>query len=437
VSVLTLPTRIVLIVAIWLINIAAVLFWLESTKIAHITIASGQRGSETVALTTAIAEVLNEANLGFQITVFESGGSSENIRLLENGRIDMATIQADTQTPRSVVGVASLYKDAYHLIVRNDANIRSFADLPGHRIAIPPATSGQFNSFWFLAAHYGLGPAQLNALPVAHDAANFAMEQGQVDAIFRVRAPGNADIRDLIGDKEFRLVPILQSDALALSQPAISPGVIPLGSYRGYPALPEMDLPTAVLERLLVVRADLDATLVYKVTQALYAHRSDILERSKLAGFIGPLPDDASSVIMAHPGARAYYDREKPNIVQRNIRLMSALLYTVVLLGSGFLALRARWARSRLLRMSKFNHQLMEIATMARHETALGILLDQKQQLIDMLAGIIADLDEAKVNQDEFEHFTFTWQAVDAMLRDRINLLSTQQQKQSPESATT
>lgn len=424
-------TRIVLILAIWLINIVALVLWLESTKVTRLTIAGGQQGSETLALTTAIAKVLNQADLGLLVSVFETGGSSANVRLLENGRIDMATIQADTPTPRSVEGLATLYHDAFHLIVRNDAEISSFADLPGHRIAIPPTTSGQFKSFWFLAAHYGLQANQLNALPIGEDAANFAMEQGQVDAVFRVRAPGNAAIHDLIGDKAFRLVPILQSNAMALKQPAIAPGVIPLGSYRGHPALPETDLPTAVLNRLLVVRADLDATVVYKITQAIYAHRSDILELSKLAGFIGPLPDDANSVIQAHPGARTYYDREKPNIIQRNIRLVSAILYTSVIIGSGFLALRSRWVKSRLLRMSSFNQQLMKIATTARNETNPDALLANKQELIDMLAEVIADLDKAKVNQDEFEHFTFTWQAVDAMLRDRLNLISLAPQRES------
>lgn len=415
--------RILLMMIIWLLALFALILWLGSSRLARITVAGGPAGSETLALTSAIAEAVNASNPGFRMIVFETGGSTENLRLLESKRIDMGTIQADTAASDDVLGVATLYNDAYHLIARDDAGIDGFADLPGHRIAIPPVTSGQFSSFWFLAKHYGINPDRLNALPMAENAANFAMEQGQVDAVFRVRAPGNDAIRELIGDKNLRLVPIGQSEALALKQPAIAPGVIPLGSYRGSPALPRVDLNTAVVERLLVVRADLEANLVYKLTRAIYQLRPEILESSTLAGFIGPLPDDSESVVTSHPGARSYYDREKPGFMQQNARLVSAFLYMAAIVFSAMLGLRTYWVRSRRLRMHTFNRQLMEIAAGARRESGIDQLLQRKHQLMDMLEEVVGDLEREKVSQEEFEHFSFTWQAVDALVRDRLHLV--------------
>ena len=414
--------RILLIIVVWMVAFLALGVWLTSERLTQVTLAGGPSGSETLALTQAIAKTLNASDLGIKISVFETGGSAENLRLLENRRIDMGTLQADTPASDAVLGVTTLYSDAYHLIVREEQGINSFADLPGHRIAIPPQSSGQFNSFWFLADHYGLLPEQFNAQPMAEDAANFAMERGQVDAVFRVRAPGNPAIRELIGDKDLQLIPIGQSQALALKQPAIAPGFIPLGSYRGYPALPREDLATALVERLLVVRSDMHESLVYKITSAIYENRSKIMEYNKLAGAIGPLPDDSESVITAHPGARSYYDREKPGFMQQNARLVSALLYMIAILFSAMLALRTYWVRSRRLRMHDFNRRLMEIAASARRESAVADLLQYKQQLVDMLQEVVQDLEKEKVSQDEFEHFSFTWQAVDALLRDRLNL---------------
>jgi TRAP transporter TAXI family solute receptor len=405
---------------IWVVAIIALVLWLGASKVQRVTVAGGPAGSETLALTSAIAEVLNEAELGFLVMVFETGGSAENLLLLEERRIDLGTVQADTPTSDAVQGIATLYKDAYHLIVRDDANVQSFADLPGNRVAVPPISSGQFGSFWFLAEHYGIRPEQLRALPMAEDAADFAMEQGQVDAVFRVRAPGNHSIRALIGDKNLRLLPIDQSEALGLKEPAIAPGIIPLGSYRGYPALPEHDLATAVVDRLLVARSDLPAALVYTLTRAIYERRSEIMELSKLAGFIGPLPDDSKSVITAQPGARAYYDREKPGFMQQNARLVSALMYMIAIVVSALLALRTHWVRSRRLRMHTFNRRLMEIAASARHESLAEELQQRKHQLMDMLEEVVSDLEREKVSQEEFEHFSFTWQAVDALVRDRL-----------------
>jgi hypothetical protein len=33
---------------------------------------------------------------------------------------------------------------------------------------------------------------------------------------------------------------------------------------------------------------------------------------------------------------------------------------------------------------------------------------------------VVSDLDHDKVSQEEFEHFSFTWQAVDALVRDQL-----------------
>jgi uncharacterized protein len=416
--------RIALIIAIWLIAVFALLLWLGGTREHRVALAGGPAGSETLALTEAIADVLNEKQLGFRIVVFETGGSHQNVTLLEEKRVDLGTLQGDTPASDRISGVTTLYQDAYHLIVNDESGIQDFADMPGHRVAIPPASSGQFNSFWFLAEHYGIADKLPQALPMSEEAANFAMEQGQVDAVFRVRAPGNDTIRTLIGDKSLHLVPVEQSEALALKQPAITPGVIPRGSYRGSPALPDGSLDTAVVDRLLIARTDLDQGLVYKITRAIYENRSEILDRSLLAGFIGPLPDDSVSVINAHPGARAYFDREKPGFLQQNARLVSAILYMVAIIFSALLALRTHWVRSRRLRMHDFNRRLMEMATTVRGEEGTERLIARKHELMDILGEVVGDLEREKVSQEEFEHFSFTWQAVDALVRDRLLLQS-------------
>lgn len=412
--------RIILIVAVWFIALAALVIWLGSSRVQRVAIAGGPAGSETLVLTEAIAKVLNQKKLGFRLLVFETGGSRQNLELLEKGRVDLAEIQGDTPVSDRIMGVTTLYQDAYHLITRGEAGLGTFADLAGHRVAIPPQSSGQFNSFWFLARHFGITDDLPRALPMSEDAANFAMELGQVDAVFRVRAPGNDAIRQLIGDRNLQLIALEQAEALALKQPAIAPGMIPRGSYRGSPALPAQNLDTAVVDRLLVARADLDEGLVYKITRAIYENRSEILDHTLLAGFIGPLPDDSDSVITAHPGARAYFDREKPGIMQRNARLVSAILYVVAIVVSALLALRTHWVRSRRLRMHGFNRRLMEMAALARAAHGSEDLLVHKHELMDILEEVVTDLEREKVSQDEFEHFSFTWQAVDALVRDRL-----------------
>ena len=149
--------------SIWLLVLVAMALWLTGARNVYLAIGGGPAGSETLALVKAAAEVLNKHNRGLVLAVYETGGSAQNLHLLESGRVDLATMQADMPRPDGVLGVATLYHDAYHLIARDDAGIESFADLPGQRIAIPSPSSGQYNSFWFLARHYGISRESLNA----------------------------------------------------------------------------------------------------------------------------------------------------------------------------------------------------------------------------------------------------------------------------------
>lgn len=415
--------RMVLVLAVWLATAAALVLWLGGRERPELTLAAGSATSETYRLAEAIAEELNEADSKLRVKVFETGGSIENMELLETGQVDLAMTQSNVDLPEEALGIALLYPDAYHLVVRSDANIHHFSDLRGQRVAIPQASSAQHGSFWFVADHYGLTEADFRALPMSSAAANFAMLQGQIDAVFRVRAPGNPAIRELIRSGEIALVPIHQADALHLKQPVLRAGEIPKGSYRGYPPLPLEHLPTAVTDRLLVAHEDLPAEIAYRFTRDIFEARSDLVARFALAGQMAPLGEDADSAIPAHPGARRYFDREKPGLLTQHARLASAMLYLVVIVGSGMIALRARWLRSRRLRMGDFNERLMQIAQSVRDSVDRTLLLEKKNQLMDILGEVVNDLDSDRVSQEEFEHFSFTWQAVDAMVRDQLMLM--------------
>jgi TRAP transporter TAXI family solute receptor len=413
-------TRLLVILVLWVATLSAALVWFLSTRTEQLAIAAGPRSSESFWLASAIATVFEDSMPGIRVDVFETSGSSENAKLLESGQVDFALVQGDTRVGEAISAVASLFFDAYQLVVAETSDIRSFSDLAGRRVAIAPKGSGENLSFWFVAEHYGLDADQLTALPMSEDAANFAMVMGQVDAVFRVRAPGNPSVRDLVRNHPMRLVAIHQSEALSLKQPAITPGVVPVGSYRGAPPLPDRDLPTAVVERLLVAHAELELEVVQQLTRTLFERHSDLVARSSLAGFIRAIDGDSNIAMPLHPGARRYYDREKPTFWQQNTRVLASLLYVVAIIVSAGLALRSHFMRARKVRIGDYNMQLMDIAEQARDLRSPQALYDLKDRLMNMLQQVVRDLDKDRVTQEEFEHFSFTWQAVDTVVRDRM-----------------
>lgn len=412
--------RLLVVALIWFAVAAGAWRFVGARGPQRLAVAAGPRDGEAFVLAEALARVARSVPPQLEIEVLETAGSSENMRLVETGRVDLATVQADNEVlPRAAL-VAPLYPDSFQLLVRESSGIRSVSDLAGHRIAIPPEGGGQFRSFWFLAAHYGLDPSTVTALPMSASAANFAMLEGAVDAAFRVRAPGNASVLELIDAAPVRLVPIRQGAALGLKQPALGPGTIPAGSYRGHPPLPERELETVTVSRLLVARLGLEEEVVRRITSLLFEQRTALVAVTPLAGFVTTPDRMATTSMPVHPGAQRYYDREKPTFWERNARALAPLLSILALLFSGALALRARFQRAQKDRADRYNLELMRISEEARGSREAGELLKLRDELHRILRTVLEDLEHDRVTREEFDFFSFSWQAADTVVRDEL-----------------
>lgn len=70
--------------------------------------------------------------------------------------------------------------------------------------------------------------------------AEFAFRHNQVDAVFRVRPPGNKSIQELVQNGGGRLVAIDQAEAMKINQPGLEAAFIPKGAYQGNPLMGEI-----------------------------------------------------------------------------------------------------------------------------------------------------------------------------------------------------
>ena len=386
----------------------------------YLVIAAGSHTGEGFELAEAIAEVTRRYHPRYEVEVVETAGSVESLRLLEEGRVQLATIQADMTPPPSARLVAPVFPDVYQLVVRrgaDEASIRSVADLRGRRIALPPAGSGQVASFWNLATHYGLEPSDLRALSMTLKSANYALQVGAVDGVFRVRAPGNRSVRELIQNPDTELIPIAQAAAMRLGQPALTEGTIPKGSYRGHPPLPAEDLPSVEVQRLLVASEATPAEDISVIAHVLFERRRDLIAVTPLAGFI-ETPDQSRGTFMPlHAGAQQFFDREKPSFWTEHAELMALIVTISVLAGSGLLGLRSRWDSNQKNRIDHYNQDLVRLCYEARADTSNEGRARHETRLLDIFARAVEDLDRDQVTQDGFDMFSFAWQAANSLVR--------------------
>src|ERR1700722_7994020 len=169
----------------------------ESSKIHRLTLAAGSKTGESFILSAALKTVVERHNPHLQIEVVETGGTAENLKMLEDGRAALATAQADVAAGPSARIVSVLYDDTFQVLTRRDSPAQTSTDLRGKTIGL--ARSGwQYQSFLQVAQHFGLQESDFRFIGASDDAADQAFAAGQADAVFRVRVLGSPAIQQMM-----------------------------------------------------------------------------------------------------------------------------------------------------------------------------------------------------------------------------------------------
>ena len=392
------------------------LWYWDSPREYRLLIAAGQRSGYAFQMATALKLVTERHYPELSVEVFETRGSLHDASLLDQGAVQLATVQADQTSGLEGRLVAELYPDSFQIVVRRNSGIDTIGDLVGKRIALPPQKSGEYELFWFLAHHYDLRESDLKVYTGTERTTDWLLLNGDVDALFRVRAPGDASILNLIRRIDGKVLPIPQAAALRLQHPAFEAGVIPQGSYVGRPAIPEKDQPTISVKQLLVARADVPAEVIAKITSVLFEHRRELMDIIPLAGAIAAPPRSGESYVPIHAGVWAFWDRDKPTFLQENAEAIALMISIAVIITSAYL----QWAARRRKRvMDAYNRELMDLAGRARGAPDFETLDRCNADLAAFVGRIVDAAENGRINAAEFTLFNFTYDAVEDAIKDR------------------
>src|ERR1700688_4872058 len=127
----------------------------QRSRTEHLTLAAGASSGESYILGNALKTVVERHYPKIRITLLETGGTVENLRMLEDGRVQLAAAQSDILAGPKARAVAVLYDDTFQLLVPKNSPVQSLVDLESHRIALAQS-GGQFQSFLHVADHFGL-----------------------------------------------------------------------------------------------------------------------------------------------------------------------------------------------------------------------------------------------------------------------------------------
>jgi uncharacterized protein len=388
------------------------LLWVQCARVQTLAVAAGSPSGESYIIAAALKTVVERHCPKVKLNVIATGGTVESLRLLEEGKANLAAAQADVMPGPSAQIVAVLYDDIFQLLVHQSSKVGRFADLRDKRIALSQS-GGQFQTFLRVADHFGLRQSDFQFVGLDEAASEEAFLKGSADAIFRVRALGNPTIQRLVETGKVHFIQIDHAAAMRIKQPAFQPAVIPQGAYLGNPPVPLGDLPTVAVHRTLMARSSADRDVVRTITSVLLERRQEIMAeipasmtevRLLLAGVRKP-EAQAGLGPAVHPGAASFYDKDKPSFILAHADYVGLIVTISLVIGSWVWELR-NWMQMR--QKSKADeHSRQILALMAAcQQTKSAERIDQiRNEMLEVLTLAFKDLDADRISEESFHSF--------------------------------
>ena len=286
-----------------------------------------------------------------------------------------------------------------------------------------PKGSGSYNLFWLLSQHYGLKADDFEVIAVPPEQAYNLLNQGKVDALFRVIALGNIGITELLKSGQNRLVPIEQAAALQLFQPALEASTIPLGTYNGSIPIPTEDLPVVALRAVLITHKTVDKNVIYEMTRILFESRNELIAKTPQAAMIHQPESLQDLGFSFHPGAKDYYYQDEPTFLEKYAEPMGFVLSVSVLVISSLWQFKLWFKGRQKNRADLYNLELISLIDQINSAQTIEELKDLRRQLFTIFKEVIVDLDKDRISSESFHSFTFTWEVAIASIRHQENLL--------------
>ena len=252
---------------------------------------------------------------GVEVALVDTAGSIENLRLLDEGEVDVALVQgglASGQDRERLNSLGGLFPEPFWVFIRAGNGINAFGDLRGYRFAIGPDGSGTRALALSLQSEFGgTWPASAQMTLSGSEAAD-ALRAGTVDAVAFAASVEAPYVQDMLRDPAVQLLPFERAPALARRQDALSAvtllrGVVDIGAD-----IPATDVPLVAPVAQLAIRNDIHPAIEALLIDSAMAIHGD----GSLLSAAGSWPDPDATDLPVSNQARRYY-RNGPSFLRR------------------------------------------------------------------------------------------------------------------------
>lgn len=253
--------------------------WLDPTPPKRVTLATGPAQSAYDAFGQRYRKAL--AANGIEVVLLPSQGSSDNLRLLREGRAQLGFVQGGsneraTQEESGIESLGSLFVEPLWLFYREDsarkvnpqASLSSLSQLQGLRLNVGTAGSGVPRLMDKLFDANNTDPARITRLQLEPTTATMALLAGEIDAIVFASAPESLMVQMLLQTPGMKLMDFAQSEAYSRRFPFLTPVVLPRGVVDLARDVPPTDLRLVATTTALLTRDQTHPALLQLFAQA-------------------------------------------------------------------------------------------------------------------------------------------------------------------------
>lgn len=286
-------------------------------KPKFLTIGTAGTGGAYYPIGIAMADIITNT-LDIQTTAKVTGGAVENNNLAENKEVEIAI----TQGPMAFAAVngtdpynkkcenvraifTGLTTGVFHVVVRNDGDINSVADLKGKKVAMGPAGGGVVNVVKDIFSEYGFTIDDIETTYISYSEGIDALKDNNVDAaIVQAASPAPAIKQLAATSSNFKIISLEDEKRSKILEkyPYYSEITLDKDMYGT-----DSDIKTIYLSNMVVVNKDLSEELVYDITKALFENIDKIKNSHPAAKGFSVEKAVKGIPIELHPGAEKYY----------------------------------------------------------------------------------------------------------------------------------
>jgi NMT1-like family len=387
--------------------------WLDPTPPKRVTLATGQPQSAYDEFGKRYQKALAANDI--EVTLVATEGSSANLRLLREGKVDLGFVQGGSSEHAAnddahIASLGSLFLEPVWLFYREDAakkvdasgTLAALTQLPGLRLNVGTAGSGVPVLMERLFDANRIDRQSLQLSRLEQTPATVAFLGGELDAVVFASAPESLMVQMLLQTPGVKLMDFGQSEAYSRRFPFLSPVVLPRGVVDLAADVPRQNVRLVATTTSLLAREGTHPALLQLFVQAArdlhgpagWFNRAGAFPTTEHGEY--PIAREAERTIQAgRPFLQRYLPFWLANLVERMWLVLGIIVAVLLPLSRIVPPLYAFRIRSRVFR---WYGQLREIENRmqlgSQPPAQLARDLDELDQRVDKVSVPLSYADE-------------------------------------------